>query len=913
MDSNREFDAVVRAACDGATVVTGNTRATRFLLSGCDEVLGQNAQAWRTPDILPLTAWVQRTFREAQVAGATPLVLLNNRQSLSLWKQSIADSPGMTELLRPTNASGHASSAWALVHGYRVPLNQVFETTTQSKAFLGWARRYQQTCSRRGWTDAARVVDELAKIIGRIPGLLPRELHLWGCGELNAQQEDLLGVLKEARVNIEIHECRGEGWEHVVRVACVDSTSEVKRAAAFARKVLRENPEARVGVVIPRLREQRSRVEAAFSEVLSPEFYTGGGRRAAFEIAPGQILGDQELVKTATRLLRFAVGELKHQELRELLMSPYLGGGEQERGERARLCRWLGENGRERVSARRFLRLLNPAEHEVREAEALSRIAVPRLRRILAQIARVEGLPTKAGMSDWATQLGKVLREAGWPGEEDRKLHSIDFQIYTKWLELLSDLASLDVTQGPITFPEAVEELRKAAAGQTFAPENLGCPVQVMDMDEAEGSLFDHLWICGLDDETWPQRRSKNAFIPAQLLRAAKVPGSTPESQAAMAKKELSRLLASAPNVVLSHAVQEGDRKLRVSPAIETAMRREWSELEVAAELGWSERMRGSQLEELMDANAPAFTDAELLHRGSGVLEKQAACPFRAFAELRLGASASREPGSGIEPTRRGKLIEEVLEIFWIGARDLNNMRGLATDERERLILSSVERAMQNQLGESETQADVRLREIERERLAELANEWLQMEEKRAPFDQVRHQQSFEYEVSGVRLRGRIDRIDRSVTQAGEIVIDYKTGGGTRYSRKSWETPRPRMPQLPLYAAYLQSQGKDVVGVGFALLNTAKSKVEGMSSSKEVFGNNQQWPKWARVTLREQIETWTKEIEKLVSEHLAGDARVDPKVPPSRSGSSCEYCHLHAMCRISEAVVIDEDEECGDE
>jgi RecB family exonuclease len=178
----------------------------------------------------------------------------------------------------------------------------------------------------------------------------------------------------------------------------------------------------------------------------------------------------------------------------------------------------------------------------------------------------------------------------------------------------------------------------------------------------------------------------------------------------------------------------------------------------------------------------------------------------------------------------------------------------------------------------------------------------------------VRHQQDFEYMVAGVRLKGRIDRIDRSVTHLGEVILDYKAGAASNYKRKSWEAPRPKAPQLPIYAAFLQSQGHEVVGVGFAILNTAKSEVEGIATSNEVFGCSSKLPKWAKPTLREQIDAWAAEIEKLVREHLEGAAQVDPKTPPSSSGSTCQHCHLHAMCRVSEAVIADGDGEGdGDE
>jgi ATP-dependent helicase/nuclease subunit B len=910
MDSQRELYAVVHAAIGGATVVTGNTRATRFLLTQCDRILAMSAKAWSTPDILPFNIWVQRTFREAQVGGATLLVLLNHRQSLALWKQSIAESPGLTELFGPTTASGQAAQAWAQLQAYRISVDSRFEVTAQSKAFSSWVRRYRLTCSKSNWTDHARVADELNGIIrDGWTAQLPRELHLWECGDLTPQQLELIETLVDTDLKVIRHDLARADWNNAKRFACDDSETEVRRAAAFARDVLVKDSESRVGIVVPKLRECRSRVETIFTEVLHPEFYVGAEGAPAFEISLGEPLANRLLVKTAILMLRFVTQELSFSEIRELLTSPYLGGAEIESGERARLCRWLTDKAPEQISLLRLQKLMDPGTHTGRDADKLKRISVPRLRKLHAQLTGPKGFPTKAGMSDWATELGRLVRLSGWPGHDDVQLNSSDFQTYKKWLELLSELASLDVVQIPLTLDEAVEEITRAASSQMLAPENLGAPVQIMDDTEAAGSLFDHLWICGLDDETWPPRRTGNAFIPAQLLREANVPGSTPESQVQQAERAMSRLLASAGNVVLSYPMQDGERKLRMSPALRHAKKIDWAAFGIDEIGGWMQRVPSCSMQEFFDDRAPAITDVDLIHRGSSLLDKQAACPFRAFAELRLSATDVKEPAGGIEATVRGNLIEDVLKAFWREARDLKNYRGLLQSDRKTLIENAVNEALQNHLATQYSPADLTIRDIERERLIELTEEWLALEDKREAFDNVRHQQEFVYTVAGVQLKGRIDRIDRSLTQLGEVIIDYKAGAGSRYSKKSWELPRPKMPQLPLYAAHVQSEGRTVVGVGFGILNTAKSKFEGIATSKEVFGCNSHLPKWAQPTLEQQIQAWAVEIERLVKEHLAGAAKVDPKVPPSRSSSTCQYCHLHAMCRVAESVIIDDDDE----
>src|SRR5207245_2375084 len=116
--------------------------------------------------------------------------------------------------------------------------------------------------------------------------------------------------------------------------------------------------------------------------------------------------------------------------------------------------------------------------------------------------------------------------------------------------------------------------------------------------------------------------------------------------------------------------------------------------------------------------------------------------------------------------------------------------------------------------------------------------------------------------VGGIELHGKMDRVDHSEALDGEVVIDYKATASSYQSRKGWETPRPPLPQLPLYAAYLQSEGKKVVGVAFGKLSTNACEWDHVAAGDEVFGKKK-LPKWFRGSLQEQIAEWQREIERL--------------------------------------------------
>src|SRR5205814_9816260 len=94
---------------------------------------------------------------------------------------------------------------------------------------------------------------------------------------------------------------------------------------------------------------------------------------------------------------------------------------------------------------------------------------------------------------------------------------------------------------------------------------------------------------------------------------------------------------------------------------------------------------------------------------------------------------------------------------------------------------------------------EVRFAELERERLAKLADEWLRLEKTRKGFQVMAIEEKRTLSVAGLEFSSRIDRMDRLLEgEGGHVLIDYKTG--YRVTPKDWAPPRPDDPQLPLYA-----------------------------------------------------------------------------------------------------------------
>jgi probable DNA repair protein len=900
-DYQSRFQQAVKAALSGATVLTANTRSARCVLTACEQHL-RPQKVWKTPSVLPISAWLQKSWSDAQARGATEKTLLRHVQELQLWEQIIERTGGMGELLRPASAAPEAMQAWRLLHAYRIPrTSSAFAATRQSREFLDWSKAYEKLCQDRGFIDGATLPNEVLSLLRQTPELAPKQILAWGFDEIAPQQAALFAGLEQIGVDCSsTTEAVASADRNPLRVELPDAEQEFITAAQWARAQLESGPDKRIAIVVPALAGVRASVERVFLRELNPEFFGGVDAQRAFEISLGPALSSYPVVRTATLILRLATEPLPFVELRELLTSAYLGAADTEASARARLVALLSEFVPEKVSLAMLLDRMS--------REKFREIACPRLRSLLRDFnTKVTAIPPRAAYGQWTRIAHGLLQAFGWPAESDsHHLSSTEYQSTQKWRELLSEVASLELVSPLCSARKAFATILSRAASTVFAPENRAAAVQILGEAEAAGSVFDAVWVCGLTDESWPPRRRANSFIPASLQLQAGVPGSAPDSSVASAKLMLARLIDSAPEVVLSSPVNDSDRVLRASSLVSDIPVQPTSVLALSSAPRWEE-MPAATCEIFQDNTAPSALAEDLLHRGTSVLEKQSNCPFRAFAESRLEATRIEEPPAGIRPTDRGNTVERALQLIWEALHDQHQLHSIASVELQTIIENAVDSAIAERLDATGDALRVRIGQIERERLIRLLHEWLLLERKRDNFEVLKHQQPIEITLGGMPLKGFIDRIDRG--GEGFVVLDYKAG--LDYGAKHWKLPRPQRPQLPIYAVALKQQGKEVAGLSFAKVSTGKCELAGLAVRPEILAKDRQTLE--RYTegrsFAEQLEAWEVELTKLASDHLAGHAAVDPKNPPSTGGkqnSSCTYCPLDALCRVAELALASE-------
>jgi probable DNA repair protein len=805
-----------------------------------------------------------------------------------LWDRIVREDPDLSPLLSPAGVARAAAQSWRRMHDHRIGVEALDAADTpETAAYARWCREYRRHLGQHGWVDAA-TAQERVHASAAAPGI-----ELAGFDRLTPLQQAL--VARWATGGIEVRHAAGPqapGTVHVLR--CLDAAAELDAAARWAGALLDGRQDRRVAIVVPDLARRRGEVRRRLERVLAPVTGLAGGpepETLALDIASARPLARQPVVAAALDLLLAHVGSPDLPTLSRLLRSPFIAGAAVEAQARARLDARLRRDARPGVRLRELSRLA-----EERDCPLLA-----------GALAGAEALlsewPEKSYPSECSSKICDLLDAVGWPGASPG---SPEHQAAQRWRDLVSEFGACDEFAGRVSRGEAVGQLREMAGRVLFEPQELHSPLRVIDADTSAGMQFDALWVCGLDAGRWPPPATPDPFLPRDVQLRHGVPRASAGLATEEARRVLDRLLRSAAQVVLSVPEMEDDAPLVPSPML--------AGIEPAADLPrWpGERLaagmfrRRPRLETVVDHALPVLGDGESPRGGARLLELQSACPFRAQAELRLGARALEEPAVGVDASERGTLVHRALAILWSGLGGHAALVALGPDGTRTVVSRAVAAALA-EARRSAGELMARLLDLEAEWLESRVLDMVEADRVRPPFQIEALERPIPARIGPLALELRPDRVDR-LADGSLAVIDYKTG--SRAEVKAWLGERPRLPQLP---AYVQALGSARIGaVVFARLRSGDTGYLGLARDGEHFPGlavpgSRGWPK-ACERWETLLADWRLRLERLAGEFASGSARLAPD-----PREACKHCQLGALCRIASTDADFEGEEAADE
>ncbi len=287
---------------------------------------------------------------------------------------------------------------------------------------------------------------------------------------------------------------------------------------------------------------------------------------------------------------------------------------------------------------------------------------------------------------------------------------------------------------------------------------------------------------------------------------------------------------------------------------------------------------------------------------GTRAVELQSRCPFRAYAQLRLAADPLESPLPGITPRERGRMLHRALELLWqrlggsagLGRARADDSLDLEIDDCVAQAADEILRGADPDGAEDDAFSpaadatgllELRRAAISREqgRAGRLLRALCELEGTRAPFAIQELETAHRLEIAGAVINVRIDRVDR-LQDGTHAILDYKSG---RAMSPDWDAERTTHTQL---LVYLQAAGVPVSALAVAHLDPKSVVFKGIGDQDSRLPGVTAAGDWAM-----QLAGWREQVAQLAGDFVRGEARVDPV------DGACDYCHLHAFCRIADA------------
>jgi len=820
-----KLDSLLPALNTDTLILTPNNRLKRKILQAWGEYnLNRSLDRWMSPRVYSLGDWQSECWQQLQDMAypGCDAAIASDALRQYAWQQAIQTSSQGGGLYKTEVLAATADAAWRNLSLWRISEASLEEYNDPDfQHYLEWLNSTRTILNSRQLITREQACERI--IMAFADGSLSKEksILLHGFDDIPPLNKTMCH--SAAHSTQESVDTQTEG--RLTRTTTQTSEEEILAAARWGQNILEQNNEAKIGIIVPNLGQCRDEVERIFVEVFECHSILPSEPRYAlpFNFSAGTPLGSTPLVADTLKLLALNLRQWPLADICETLQSPFwMAGDEHFRTRLISALKRLGQltvNGADlREQAARLAEQLPERASSSLEAESIDK----RLQQIAEQLRHQAQYQSA---DRWVEYFQQHLELCHWPGS--RRLDSLEYQQATQWFQLLEQFSELSVLGATLTLNDALKHLSQLANSLHFQAQTPDSPIQILGVLEGAGLSFSHCWVMGLHRKAWPPAPAPNALLPIAMQREYQMPHASVERELQFAESLTQGYRQCAEHIVFSSASHDDESAQQPSALIndipESPVNTLISNLHSALDLHLQQFDQGPNLEVIDTRFAPALSSDEQkqLKGGSGVLQQQASCPFNAFAVYRLFARDVEEPSPGLSAIERGIILHGVLQYFWDDVGNSSRLAAMSDEEITEKLSACIQRSLRPWRKRRVKQCGPRYFDLEAQRLLKLLQYWLEAEKQRPPFTVSATEESIELTLSGLTLNLRLDRLD-TLDDGQILLIDYKTG---EPKISSWDSERPREPQLPLYAISLKDR---CAGIAFGQVNAKACQLVGV-------------------------------------------------------------------------------------
>ena len=793
----------------------------------------------KMPKIFSYQSWIEKFWRSHKPTKEYRLLSQLELRFLlkKFCKESSAKNPEtfIEELIK----------CYRLCKSYGIPMAEIktFPSTT-SKLYAELIDRYEK------FKNDNKCIDQTDIFSLSLPNLKndhdnEKRYYHYGFNEPNPEQKELFKVLEcSPLANRQIK-------SHSQNYSFIDQESELMTIAKWAKEINTNNPEKKIGIVIPNLNDLQHIVRASFDLEFSSLLIET--HQKPYNISLGIPLSNYPLINNLFSIMRLSSqlinGRVEHELLIQVVTSPYIKGARNEQNNRALLVNKIQKIGFKESKAKKIIELCSDSSL---------------LKEIFISISTLE-CAKKSTLEDSLDLINSILML--WGFASDRGLSSSEYQVFEKYQMESLILNKMSIFHKKLSLEDVLEILTAHMNAVIFQPQSGPANIHILGSLEAEGLFFDYAWVSSMTNDFLPGKIKMPLFIPPKTSIEYALPSTSFTLITKESDTTLNNLLNLSSHLVISYSKTSNNRDELPTPYINFEDYPDTIAHETLPK----------EMELIEDWIAPEIDNFEI-NKGVNTLQDQMSCSFKGFVN-RLNIQEFNEPQIGLSRLEQGNLVHKILESFFNEISTSSILKNLTEDKLQDQINKHIGSAIKEI-----SQLNFKL--IEKDRLKQIINEYIKLEKNRKNFQVIKTESESKVDVNGLKFSTRIDRMDQ-MEDGTKLIIDYKTGQNVNLSQLIGD-PLDQA-QLPIYAIT-----NPVDGIAFATVNSKDCQFKAITKNKDDLPITLQaikrMPEW-----NEQVSEWKLELNSASQKFQEGVAEVLP------TSNACDYCDFDLLCRFEKS------------